>query len=181
MGIFDTGIGMTPGQMKDLWHIGNSKKRLSETTDTTSRKQIGKFGIGKLATFTVGSQLTYVSKSAEGICSATLDFELFSSDANAIPKPVNIAIRKIDDWGALAARPSFADLIKKCAIPDSDFKRPTWTLALIEKLKTKAAEITLGHSCPRQVCAFGVLDRTNRLTHGGAGPPPPRKAGREPV
>lgn len=144
MGIFDTGIGMTPGQMKDLWHIGNSKKRLSETTDTTSRKQIGKFGIGKLATFTVGSQLTYVSKSAEGICSATLDFELFSSDANAIPKPVNIAIRKIDDWGALAARPSFADLIKKCAIPDSDFKRPTWTLALIEKLKTKAAEITLG-------------------------------------
>ncbi len=144
MGIFDTGIGMTPDQMKDLWHIGNSKKRLSESNGTSRRKQIGKFGIGKLATFTVGAQLTYVSKSAEGICSASLDFELFSSKPNAAPTPVNIAIRAVGDWPALSATGAFADLIQKCGIPSADFDRPTWTLALIEKLKPKAADITLG-------------------------------------
>jgi hypothetical protein len=144
MGIFDTGVGMTAAQVEDLWHIGNSKKRLSESNHITTRKQIGKFGIGKLATFTVGTRLTYVSKSIEGICSASLDFSLFSSDANSIPKPVDIVIRKIDDWSSIASAESFANLIRNCEIPTSDFERPSWTLALIEKLKPKAADITLG-------------------------------------
>ncbi|MEG9433362.1 ATP-binding protein [Terriglobus sp. ADX1] len=144
MAIFDTGVGMTSSQMRDLWHIGNSKKRLSETNSTSARKQIGKFGIGKLATFTVGSQLTYVSKSSEGICSASLDFSLFSSQPDAAPTPVNIVIRRIDNWDGLAGSEQFADLIKKCGITSQDFSKPTWTLAIIEKLKPKAADITLG-------------------------------------
>ena len=45
----------------------------------------------------------------------------------------------------------------------------------------KAFDLFALHSCPRQVFALGVLDRENRLTHGGAGPPPPRKARRERV
>jgi hypothetical protein len=97
MGIFDTGVGVTAEQMRDLWHIGNSKKRLAGQASGSTRKQIGKFGIGKLATFTVGSQLTYVSKTKEGICSASLDFDRFSSTPDALPNPVNIEIRKIDD------------------------------------------------------------------------------------
>jgi hypothetical protein len=39
MGIFDNGRGMTPSQLEDLWHIGNSKKRNAESTDPTARKK----------------------------------------------------------------------------------------------------------------------------------------------
>jgi hypothetical protein len=78
------------------------------------------------------------------ICSASLDFARFSSNPDALPTPVNIAIRKVKDWGALAATEHFADLIRKCGISPSELAGPTWTLALIEKLKPKAADITLG-------------------------------------
>jgi HSP90 family molecular chaperone len=51
MGIFDNRRGMTSSQMENLWHISNSKKRNTESTDLAARQQIGKFGIGKLVTF----------------------------------------------------------------------------------------------------------------------------------
>jgi hypothetical protein len=57
---------------------------------------------------------------------------------------VNIAIRKVPDWAALAATKSFVNVIEKCTIPAEDFESATWTLALVEKLKEKAEEITLG-------------------------------------
>ena len=144
MGIFDDGSGMTPAQMEYLWHIGNSKKRDAESKDPTARKQIGKFGIGKLATSTVGTQLTYVSKSSEGICTASLDFGQFRSNHQESPTPVSIAIRSVTDWPTLSASPNISNLIAKCAIPLKEFDGPHWTLALIERLKPKASEIKLG-------------------------------------
>ena len=59
--VFDTGIGLSDEGMVDLWHIGRSNKRSAEIEKLTARKQIGKFGIGKLATYTVANKLTYVS------------------------------------------------------------------------------------------------------------------------
>jgi hypothetical protein len=109
-----------------------------------SKKEIGKFGIGKLATFTVGTQLTYISKTKEGICTASLDFGLFRSNHQDTPQPVSIAIRKVEDWPALSASEHMSNLIAKCSIPAADLAGPHWTLALIEKLKPKASEITLG-------------------------------------
>jgi Histidine kinase-, DNA gyrase B-, and HSP90-like ATPase len=144
MGIFDDGRGMTSSEMQDLWHIGNSKKRNAESTDPKVRKQIGKFGIGKLATSTIGTSLTYVSKSVEGICTASLDFGLFRSNHQESPKPVSIAIRKISDWPTLSASPSISNLIAKCGIPAIELAGPHWTIALVEQLKPKASEIKLG-------------------------------------
>src|ERR1700733_15515610 len=79
MAIFDTGSGMTAGGMTDLWHIGRSTKR-DPVSSNHVRKQIGKFGIGKLATYTVSNRLTYFSKTSEGILSASLDFGDFKAD-----------------------------------------------------------------------------------------------------
>jgi hypothetical protein len=162
MGIFDNGQGMTSSQMEDLWHIGNSKKRNAESTDLTARKQIGKFGIGKLATFTVGTQLTYVSKTSEGICTASLDFGLFHSGHHDSPEPIGIAIRKVEDWAALSASKHMSNLISKCSIPPAELAGPHWTLALIERLKPKASEITLGRlkwvlSTAMPLCSSFVL------------------------
>ena len=59
--IFDDGDGMDYQGLVDLWQIGHSNKRDEEITHRTRRKQIGKFGIGKLAAYTIANQLTYIT------------------------------------------------------------------------------------------------------------------------
>jgi HSP90 family molecular chaperone len=85
--VFDTGSGLTDEGMVDLWHIGRSNKRTVEIEKRSARKLIGKFGIGKLATYTVASKLTYVSKTAAGITSATLNFDELTGDASGGAEP----------------------------------------------------------------------------------------------
>ena len=51
--VFDDGVGMSYEGLVNLWHIGRSSKRDEEIQRRRNRKQIGKFGIGKLATRTI--------------------------------------------------------------------------------------------------------------------------------
>src|SRR5689334_12916089 len=51
LAVFDNGHGMTVDEMRDLWHVGVSHKRDDAWRKRASRMQIGKFGIGKLATY----------------------------------------------------------------------------------------------------------------------------------
>src|SRR5437667_11500446 len=46
--VFDNGTGLSAAGMVDLWHVGRSNKRTEEIRKRAIRKQIGKFGIGKL-------------------------------------------------------------------------------------------------------------------------------------
>jgi HSP90 family molecular chaperone len=56
--IYDDGIGMDQEGLTNLWRIGRSNKRDEEIERRRSRKQIGRFGIGKLATYAVANLLT---------------------------------------------------------------------------------------------------------------------------
>ena len=49
--VYDDGIGMDADGLSDLWLIARSKKRDESYERLMKRKQIGKFGIGKLATY----------------------------------------------------------------------------------------------------------------------------------
>src|SRR5438874_857640 len=75
--VFDDGVGMNPEGLQDLWHIGRSNKRTEEIEKRLGRKQIGKFGIGKLATYAIANFVTYVSKTDDGIHGVTMDFGQF--------------------------------------------------------------------------------------------------------
>jgi len=60
--VYDNGIGMSYEGLVNLWHIGRSPKSDDRISERISRKQIGKFGIGKLATYTIANELTYITK-----------------------------------------------------------------------------------------------------------------------
>jgi HSP90 family molecular chaperone len=60
--VYDDGIGMDKEGLEDLWHIGRSNKRSEEIEARAHRKQIGKFGIGKLATYAIANRITYVTR-----------------------------------------------------------------------------------------------------------------------
>ena len=94
----------------DLWQIGRSHKREAEIEERTQRKQIGKFGIGKLASYTIANQLTYISKNQGKTLAVTIDFRSFdpiraesstktgmSNPNPAEIAPIDLVVREIDD------------------------------------------------------------------------------------
>lgn len=155
--VLDDGSGMTVDELENLWHIGVSGKSKAKA----SRKLIGKFGIGKLASYSVARRATYVSKSAAGVNAVAIDFEDFANATNkaGVASPVTLKIRSIDSVKALSAQLSTKgfDRVLEFAEPDPsdpESKEATrtidleslnsWTLVILEDLKPKAAQLATG-------------------------------------
>ena len=75
--VYDDGIGMNADGLADLWLVGRSSKREPDYQHRMGRKQIGKFGIGKLATYAISNNVTYISRSNDDILAVSADFEQF--------------------------------------------------------------------------------------------------------
>lgn len=70
--------------LEQLWHIAFSPKRATPVQN--GRKIIGKFGIGKLATYALANKLTYICKAADGkIRRVTMDFGRLDEEHRANP------------------------------------------------------------------------------------------------
>jgi hypothetical protein len=168
--VYDDGMGMTPAGLKDLWHIGRSNKRDEEIAKRLHRKQIGKFGIGKLATYSIAHMVTYVSKTAEGIHAVTMDFREFASDPEG-GQPIDLTIRRLDD-ASLGADEITSALATLNLAPEDLVSAPQWTLAILEHLKPKLGRIqarslkwVLSTAMPLQVDFHLFLDNVEILSH----------------
>lgn len=143
--VYDNGNGMDYDGLVNLWHIGSSKKRDVSEVIKYKRKQIGRFGIGKLATYTVSNRLTYISKKGASILTVSLDFRKFSGNPTGINKPLKLDVRKIDNWSIFSSEQHIIKVCEKAAI---DFERlsknQSWTIAILEDLKPKAEKLGLG-------------------------------------
>ncbi|MGA2805137.1 MAG: ATP-binding protein [Acidimicrobiales bacterium] len=139
--IFDDGEGMDADGLEDLWHIGHSRKRQGdELSRRLRRRQIGKFGIGKLATYAVANTVTYVTYSDADVYAVTMNFDEFASDpSGGQPMQVNINRLELD---AIFANPSLATMFEKVGMSQSDLAAlPSWTLVVLEELKPKMGRI----------------------------------------
>jgi hypothetical protein len=139
---FDNGTGMNPTGLHQLWHIGLSNKR--STDFRAARKQIGKFGIGKLATCTIANKLTYVTKTPDGIFSVTIDYRDLEKGPTDEVKKIDLPMQRIGDWAAFAAEPWFQRWCRAASIPEKAFGQKSWTVAVLDELKDKIGEIRLG-------------------------------------
>lgn len=73
MAVLDNGVSMDEGGLRQLWHIAFSPKRGKSVE--YGRSIIGKFGIGKLATYVLANKLTYICKASDGkIRRVTMDY-----------------------------------------------------------------------------------------------------------
>lgn len=143
--VFDDGDGMTAKALVDLWHVGRSPKQGDRIYK--DRKQIGKFGIGKIATFAIANRLTYVTKTSSGILMSSLDFRLLvSDDPNDETKlrRVPVSINSMTDWKAVTESEEFAKVLDAAGVSEADMEGPSWTLAILEDLKDAATELRLG-------------------------------------
>ena len=147
--VIDDGSGMDAAGLKQHWLIGLSKKR--EGAATKGRQQIGKFGIGKLATYVLADRLTHISKHVGKYYSTSMDYTSIDRrlDKEIEPKaPIKIPLRELDE---AQAKEALNDWLKLPA-----FKRgkmalfgkgapPSWTVAIMSSLKSKVHTIRPGN------------------------------------
>lgn len=147
--VIDDGEGMDAEGLKQLWLIGISNKRHLPILPR-GRQQIGKFGIGKLATYVLANRLTHISKCGGKYYSTSMDYGRISNDTNSdltSNKPIQILLREltasqanqaVQPWvGTQAFKVTGAKLFGKGS-------SNSWTVSIMSSLKDKVHEIKPG-------------------------------------
>ena len=148
--VFDDGIGMDYEGLKNLWYVGRSNKRDdSQYKEKVNRQQIGKFGIGKLATYSIANKITYLTKTYAGIYLVTLDFRSFTPGRpDEKNKTIDLNVKRFDNVDELRENDTFLELAKLVDFNDPIRElrddRQTWTFCLLENLKERARNLALG-------------------------------------
>ena len=142
--VYDDGTGMDAAGLSNLWLIARSNKRELDYVPPGGRKQIGKFGIGKLATYAIANRVTYVSRTGSNILAVSTDFRAFQTDSNGFV-PINLPVTRINSWESLRG---FEILRSACEAADIDLDslfvvddEKSWTLVLLEDLKPQPLHI----------------------------------------
>lgn len=137
--VWDNGESMDVEGLKALWWIARSPKgngdRIEER-DGRTRKMIGKFGIGKLASYSVGRVISHLCRHGNEFYLVSVDYALIHGDDTtpaSYDHPITAPIIRLEEEeayalseGLFAERPTRFDAI---------FGRRTWTLAIVEDLK----------------------------------------------
>jgi hypothetical protein len=147
--VADDGEGMNAAELKQHWLIGSSNKRELEDLPR-DRQQIGKFGIGKLATYVLAGRITHITKSRGKYYSTSMDYSLINSSGKSevVPKKgIRIPLRTLSEKEAKQALAPWIDAPAFKKMSASFFgKRASisWTVAIMSALKPKAQELKLG-------------------------------------
>lgn len=154
--VLDDGVSMDVEGFKALWAVATSNK--PEIDPITNRPQIGKFGIGKLATYLLAHQLTYLCKAHDGVIRAvTMDYRRIEAASGTLHiDPIPLEVRELSEaqLAALLREVSGGDRVEaliragvtrpeqegyedEFLSPDPAPRSPsgTWTLALLTALK----------------------------------------------
>ena len=149
--IIDDGSGMNAEDLQNHWLIGVSNKRdLASNQLPKGRKQIGKFGIGKLATFVLTQYLTHVCKRDGKFYAASMDYATIPDGEGGgihTEKLVEIPLRELTEDEARQALEPFVNGTEAGYKAITLFGREatdTWTVSLLSKLKPMATEIRKG-------------------------------------
>ncbi len=142
--VLDNGSGMDSAGLSNLWKIGESIKRTKQ--NKAKRTQIGRFGIGKLATFILASRLTHISKKSGKYRAVTIDFSRLDTMSNRAEEV------KLDERTLTVqeAKSLVEQYVKSKGVDLAPFElfdkdaAKSWTLSLMSMLKPRAQEIKVG-------------------------------------
>ena len=147
--VIDNGEGMDQEGLKRHWLIGISNKRELPKLPK-GRKQIGKFGIGKLSTYVLANRLTHISKNNSKYYMTTMDYHLIDKrvDRDIEPKrPIKIGLFELTAKQAgQYLRPWTESAgFKAAEMPLFGNGSPeSWTVSIMSALKPKVHEIRTG-------------------------------------
>lgn len=169
MCVLDNGASMDEDGLRELWHIAFSPKK--EHPIQFGRPVIGKFGIGKLATYVLANKLTYICKAADGVIRrVTMDYgdidKQTGNNSDRLISELKLTIYEVGEDEVEAAlqnvyngdvilnlirngipRPSFALDEDEFSAQKSTLDHPpsgTWTLAVLSDLKATGRALKIG-------------------------------------
>lgn len=142
--VCDNGDSMDKEGLKLLWKIGSSTKRKNE--DSHRRLQIGKFGIGKLATYVLARKLTYICKTSDGVYLAvTMDYSSINEEGES--KEIILAERQLTLDEVKEVLTPYVFISGRSQLSFNlwgENAEKTWTFSIMTDLKGKATEISEG-------------------------------------
>ena len=137
--VYDNGIGMDAIGLSDLWLVGRSGKREPAYQRRMTRKQIGKFGIGKLATYAISNNITYVSRTKNVVLAVSADYDRFRKDPHGTV-PVELNVTRVVSWDKLQEPGIFRSACEGAGIEMNALfgtDPASWTIVLLENMKPK--------------------------------------------
>lgn len=167
--VLDNGESMNIEGFQWLWNVAQSPK--GTKSERNGRLQIGKFGIGKLATYVLANELTYICRADDGIIRAvTMDYRRIDNPPNGEGKlhidPIPLDVRELTIVEVKQLLEGLADGEDIIELIDANVKSPddgsewqndyggddppapeeseTWTLALLSDLKPAGLTIQVG-------------------------------------
>jgi len=167
--ILDDGESMDVNGFRALWTIASSHKR--KNVKPGARSPIGKFGIGKLATYVLADELTYLCKAKDGpIRAITMDYRRIEKNPGASEKltikEVPLPVREVtlqDAERLLRGIPNGKHILEliRAGVPAPEQavqwqdeyggidvgpppSQGTWTLAILSSLKGAGEDLQLG-------------------------------------
>jgi len=143
--VVDNGESMDIEGLHELWQIASSKKRLDE--DARPRRPIGRFGIGKLATYVLAQQLTHICKKDGRYLAITMNYAAIPHETDAATHPVHLAVRELTEKEAKAALQPIKAVEGGVEAFDwlfGDAASESWTAAAMSQLKPLAHDLRLG-------------------------------------
>lgn len=142
--VVDNGESMDLAGLVDLWQIAKSTKRQRPVRE--GRKPVGKFGIGKLATYVLAYRLTYLCRRDGRVLAVTMDFGRVDQSAAHDDTVVTLDVRELSDEELRQALLPMRQLPGGPAVADrlEAGEEDTWTAAAMSALKPAAYELVSG-------------------------------------
>jgi hypothetical protein len=143
--VADDGTSMDEAGLFELWQIASSRKR-EAGREAPGRSPIGRFGIGKLASYVLASQLTHITKVGGVYRAVTMDFHQVDRSKTAESK-IELPIRELTEF---EAQELLAPLLAKMGDAGKELRlfgaeaSPTWTVAAVSDFKPLAYSLKLG-------------------------------------
>jgi hypothetical protein len=142
--VFDDGDSMNEDGLRELWLIAECRKRQKDREEEAikrGRPPIGKFGIGKLASYVVGQRISHVCRKDGRYLVVTMDYSGLGgrNSGQALDLPIRELSRKELESILNNMIPAGVDL----PLLRSE-EGPNWTLVVIDRLKEDARQIKEG-------------------------------------
>lgn len=143
--VLDDGQSMNLEGLQELWRIGDSPKRTGGPGGAervvAGRDPIGKFGIGKLATYVLAEELTYVCRREDGYLAVTMDYGRVSGETDlSTTQPMELEVVELSTEQAQNAVRRALGASASSAIDDFFKHEPEhWTAAIMTRLKERGA------------------------------------------
>jgi hypothetical protein len=141
--VWDDGWSMDIGGLKDLWRIASSPKESLGRVATGprgTRKMIGKFGIGKLASYAIGNTITHLCRIDDQFLAITVDYRQIHPEDGGQPittkNPLTAPIKSMTPTQALSFIEEVFDT-DQTPLARGLYNESRWTLAVVGDLKGK--------------------------------------------